>query len=206
MTSAVIDRLNSKKLELEERLANQNQQWGSQRKENLQYKIKKIEALITAYQSTSSPTSLAEAEEILNQQVGFEEQKKKILEKLEISENYNNVQRNPSVLCLVGPPGVGKSSFALLLARALKKEFFSINLGGLSDLSILLGASENSSGTEMGQLAKALAETKKKDPLILLDEIDKAGSSFKSLIHDCLINVLDSVQNHESLITIWMLN
>jgi ATP-dependent Lon protease len=162
--------------------------------------------LITAYQSTSSPTSLAEAEEILNQQVGFEEQKKKILEKLEISENYNNVQRNPSVLCLVGPPGVGKSSFALLLARALKKEFFSINLGGLSDLSILLGASENSSGTEMGQLAKALAETKKKDPLILLDEIDKAGSSFKSLIHDCLINVLDSVQNHESLITIWMLN
>ena len=77
MTSAVIDRLNSKNLELEERLASQNQQWGSQRKENLQYKIKKIEKLINAYQSVFSPTNLAEAEEILDQQVGFEEQKKR---------------------------------------------------------------------------------------------------------------------------------
>ena len=65
MTDIVIDRLNSKKLELEERLANQNQQWGSQRKEALQYRIKKIEELIVAYNSTPSPINLAEAEEIL---------------------------------------------------------------------------------------------------------------------------------------------
>jgi ATP-dependent Lon protease len=167
----------------------------------LQYKIKKIESLITAYQSTPSLTSLTEAEEILDQQVGFEEQKRKVLESLEIEGfcEHRNIRRNSFVLCLVGPPGVGKTSFVLLLAQALKKEFFSIALGGLSDASFLLGTSENSSGTELGQLAKALAETKKCDPLILLDEIDKAGFSFKTAIHDCLINVLDSTQNHEVL-------
>jgi len=63
----------------------------------------------------------------------------------------------------------------------------------------LLGASENSSGTEIGQLAKSLVETKKCNPLILLDEIDKTGSSFKTAIHDCLVNILDSAQNHEIL-------
>ncbi|CAI2184840.1 17329_t:CDS:2, partial [Funneliformis geosporum] len=80
--------------------------------------------------------------------------------------------------------------------QALKKEFFAINLGGLFDTSILLGASENSLGTEIGQLAKGLAETKKYDPLILLDEIDKAGSASKTAIHDCLLKILDPEQNH----------
>jgi DNA polymerase III delta prime subunit len=201
MTDAVIDRLNTKKLELEERLASQNQQWGSQRKEALQYKIKKIEELVVAYQSVASPVNLAEAKEILDQQVGFEEQKKKILESLEIERfrGLHNIQRTSFILCLSGPPGVGKTTFALLLAKALKKEFFSVALGGLSDASVLLGASENSSGSEIGQLTRALSETKKCDPLILLDEIDKAGSSFKTAIHDCLINVLDSTQNNEVL-------
>jgi len=103
MTDAVIDRLNSKKLELEERLAGQNQQWGSQRRETLQYKIKKIEELITSYQSTPSPINLVEAKEILDQQVGFEEQKKRILESLEIESfrEYHNVRRNSLILCLV---------------------------------------------------------------------------------------------------------
>lgn len=155
--------------------------------------------MITAYQSTSLPVNLVEAKEIFDQQIGFEEQKKGILERLEINERHHNIRRDPLILCLVGPSGTGKTTFASLLAQALKKEFFSINLGGLLDSSILLGTSENSSGTEIGQLAKALTETKKCNSLILLDEIDKAGSSFKTAIHDCLLNVLDPVQNHEIL-------
>src|SRR5688572_26256950 len=100
MTEAVIERLNSKKLELEERLDGQNQQWGSQRREALQYKIKKIEELIVSYRAAPLPISAAEAEIILAQQVGFEEQKKKILTRLEIDERYPNIRRNPWVLCL----------------------------------------------------------------------------------------------------------
>ncbi|CAG8795827.1 24917_t:CDS:1 [Racocetra persica] len=191
MTEAVIDRLNAKKLELESRLSNLYH-GGSQRREALEYKIKKIEELITAYQSVPLPINLEEAKEILKQQVGFSGLKKRsLLEKL--------AQRNFLALCLFGPPGVGKSTCAPFLARALKREFFSINLGGLSDTSILLGTSENSLGTETGQLAKALIATKTHNPLILLDEIDKAGSSYKTAIHDCLLNVLDSAQNHEVL-------
>ncbi|CAG8714474.1 12242_t:CDS:2 [Ambispora leptoticha] len=196
----VIERLNAKKIELEERLAGQNQQWGSQRKETLQHKLKKIEELITAYQSTSSPINLSETEEVLNQQVGFAEEKEKILNSLKIKDycEQKNVKRGPLILCLLGPPGVGKTTFSQLLAQALKKEFFMVALGGMSDSSLLLGVSESSSGTEVGQLTKALTETKTHDPLILLDEIDKV-SSYKgnSAIHSCLNAVLDPVQNKE---------
>jgi ATP-dependent Lon protease len=196
----VIDRLNAKKSELEERL-NNLYHGGSQRRETLEYKIKKIKELITAYNSSSPLPNLSEAEETLNQQVGFTEEKNKILNSLKV-EDYckkNNVQRNPLILCLVGPPGVGKTTFARNLAQALKKEFFLVALGGMSDNSLLVGANETS-GTEIGQLTKALTETKTRDPLILLDEIDKV-SSYKgnSVVHSCLNAVLDPVQNKEIL-------
>ncbi|CAG8813418.1 1705_t:CDS:2, partial [Racocetra persica] len=168
----------------------------------LEYKIKKINELITAYQSTSLPTNLAEAEQILNQQVGFEKQNEKILRILKIRGycQQNNVQETPLILCLFGSPGVGKTTYARLLSQALKKEFFLVSLGGTTDTSLLLGASENSSGTEIGQLTKALTETKTHYPLILLDEIDKVTSyRSNSAIHNCLNAVLDSAQNKEIL-------
>src|SRR5579862_4381925 len=125
----VNERLNAKKDELEERLSN-SYQGGSQRGETLKYKIKKIKELIAAYQSSSPSVDLSEAEEILNQQVGFEEQKEKILNSLKIKGycERNKVQRDPLVLFLVGPPGVGKTTFAKILAQALKKEFFMVAL------------------------------------------------------------------------------
>jgi ATP-dependent Lon protease len=70
-------------------------------------------------------------------------------------------------------------------------------LAGLSDTSILTGTSENSSGIETGQLTRALVETKTPNPVILLDEMDKTGSSFRNAIQDCLINILDPTQNQE---------
>jgi ATP-dependent Lon protease len=173
---SIIDRLNAKKNDLEERLSN-TYQGGSQRGETLKYKIKKIEELITTYQSTSAQADLSEAEEILNQQIGFEEQKKKVLNNLKIKGycEQKDVQKDALIFCLIGPPGVGKTSFARLLAQSLKKEFFLVPLGGISDNSLLSGANESSSGTEIGQLTKALIETRTCDPVILLDEIDKVS-------------------------------
>ena len=198
---AVVNRLNTKKSELEERLGNLYH-GGSNRRETLEYKIKKIEELITAYQSTSPPANLSEAEEVLNQQVGFEEQKERVLNGLKIAGycEQKKVKKEPPVLCLIGPPGVGKSTFAKTLAQALKKESFLVSLGGMSNNSLLVGANESSGGTEIGQLTKALAETKTHDPLILLDEIDKVDSyKGNSVVHGCLSAVLDPVQNQEIL-------
>ena len=196
----IIKRLNSKREELEERLSNLYH-GGSQRRETLQYRIKRIDDLIDAYESKPSSVNLSEAKEILNQQVGFEEQKKKVLEFLEIAEfrELRNIQKFPLILCLIGPTGIGKTTFAQILSQALNKKFYSVSLGGLSDSSVLVGTSENSSGTEIGQLTKALTETKTRDPLILLDEIDKSGTSFKTSIQDCLLNILDAKQNQEVL-------
>src|SRR4051794_28645484 len=172
----VIERLNAKKSEFQSQ--HDALAYSSVPKSTLKKKIEIVNELITAYQSTSSPASLSEAEEILNQQVGFEEQKKKILSSLKIKGccERNSIQRDPLVLFLVGPPGVGKTTFAKVLAQALKKEFFMVALGGTSDSSLLLGSNENSLGTEVGQLTKALIETKTHNPLILLDEFDKVNS------------------------------
>nr|CAG8599451.1 1472_t:CDS:2 [Entrophospora candida] len=167
----IIDRLNVKKTELEKRLEGQYQ-GGSQGKEILQYKIEKLKELINAYGSTSSPISLKNAKQILDRQVGFEEQKKELLE-----------------------IGTGKTTFSQIFSQALGKAFFTISLGGLSDSSVLIGSEANSPANNMGQLTKALLETKIPDPVILLDEIDKTGSSLKN----CLVNVLDPTQNQEIL-------
>src|SRR4051794_8317012 len=120
----VIERLSAKKNEF------QNQHdalaYSSVPKSILKKKIEILDELIAAYRSTSSPASLSEAEKILNQQVGFEEQKEKILNSLKIKSycEQNNFQRSPLILFLVGPPGVGKTTFAKVLSQALKKEFF----------------------------------------------------------------------------------
>lgn len=194
---SVIERLNSKKEELEERLSNLYH-GGSQRRETLEYRIKKIDELISTYQKVPAPTfNLSEAEEVFDQQVGFVEQKRKLLEILETEEfrRSKNIQKNPSILCFVGPTGIGKTTFSKLLAQALKRKIFSISLGGMSNSSDLVGTSENSSGTEIGQLTKSLIEAKSSDPVILLDEIDKT----KPFIHDFLIKILDPEQSQEVL-------
>jgi MoxR-like ATPase len=173
----VIERLESKKAELEERHAGHSG-WGSRPKEILEHKIKTIDKLIVAYQSTPPPLVLSEIEAIFNQQVGFEELKSKILDNLKI-------------ILVVGPTGCGKTTSVHWLAQALKRKLYTVNLAGLTDSSVLVGTSESSQGSEIGQLAKALVETESGSPLVLLDEFDKVRPS----IQDNLLSVLDLVQN-----------
>ncbi|MCE8168071.1 MAG: AAA family ATPase [Candidatus Moeniiplasma glomeromycotorum] len=173
----IIELLESKKTELVERHAGHSG-WGSRSKEILEHKIKNIDKLITAYQSTPPPLVLSEIEAAFNQQVGFEELKSKILDNLKI-------------ILLVGPTGCGKTTSACWLAQVLKRKLYTINLAGLSDPSVLVGTSESSSGSEIGLLAKSLVETESSAPLVLLDEFDKVKPS----IQDNLLTVLDPVQN-----------
>ncbi|KLL02332.1 MAG: ATP-dependent protease La [Mycoplasmataceae bacterium RC_NB112A] len=173
----IIEELENKKAELNERLAGHSN-WGSRQKEALEYKIGIIDKLIMAYQSTSPSISQSEIEAVFNQQIGFEELKSKILD-------------NSKIILMVGPTGCGKTTSVLWLSQALKRELFIINLAGLSDPSILIGTSENSSGTEIGQLAKALVKTQTRTPLILLDEFDKVRLS----VQDSLLTLLDPIQN-----------
>src|ERR1700733_3949957 len=112
---AVIERLNAKKNEFQSQYNALT--YSSVPKSILEKKIKILDELINAYGSTSSSVSLSEAEKILNQQVGFEEQKKEVLKKLKIKGycERNNIRRDPLVLFLAGPPGVGKTTFAKIL-------------------------------------------------------------------------------------------
>jgi ATP-dependent Lon protease len=144
----------------------------------LEHKIRVLDKLISAYQSTPPSVSKSEIETVFNQQVGFEELKRKILD-------------NSKIILVVGSTGSGKTTSARWVAQALKRELFVISLAGLSDPSVLVGTSESSSGSEIGQLAKSLVETQTHTPLILLDEFDKIRPS----LQDSLLAVLDPLQN-----------
>ncbi|CAG8825650.1 7344_t:CDS:2, partial [Cetraspora pellucida] len=122
------------------------------------------------------PVDLDEAKNILAQQAGLKRTKEIIVKKLEIEElkKGEGVKEEPLILCLVGPSGTGKTTLVQLLAQAAQKKIYPLVLGGLSEVSWLTGTSEGSGGTEIGQLAKALVETGVSNPIILLEEIDKA--------------------------------
>ncbi|WP_147411664.1 AAA family ATPase [endosymbiont GvMRE of Glomus versiforme] len=195
MTKAVIERLKNKKEYLEEKcklLFNP-----SIAKVILQNKINMLNELINSYSSISPLASLTNARQIFEKQVGFEEEKKNILERIEIAEYWEpkGVKKEPFILCLVGPSGMGKTTFAQVVAQALEKKFFSVALGGIFDVSTLIGSEADSLANNAGQLTQALIESKVCDPVILLDEVDKTSSSIKN----CLLNVLDNKQNHEVL-------
>lgn len=98
------------------------------------------------------------------------------------------------VICLIGPPGVGKSSIANILAKELNRKFIKMALGGLSDESELRGHRRTYLGSEPGRLVKELIRIESIDPLIVLDEIDKL-SSFKGSPADALLEILDPEQN-----------
>ena len=144
--------------------------------------------------STKDTFNIEKAEEVLNSEhYGLEEVKERILEYLAIKQ-YTKSIKGP-ILCLVGPPGVGKSSIAKSVANAVNRKFARISLGGVKDEAEIRGHRRTYIGAIPGRITYALKEAGASNPLILLDEIDKLSQDYKGSPADALLEVLDPNQN-----------
>ena len=123
----------------------------------------------------------------------LEELKKRFIEYVAIKKRTNNI--NSPVICLVGPPGVGKTSFVYSLAKALNRSFTKISVGGISDEAEIIGHRRTYLGSSPGRIIKGLEKAKSMNPIFLIDEIDKMTKSQKGDPSSALLEVLDKEQN-----------
>ncbi|XP_066994408.2 lon protease homolog, mitochondrial isoform X2 [Anabrus simplex] len=138
--------------------------------------------------------NLQRAIEILDEDhYGMEDVKKRVLEFIAVSQLKGTTQGK--ILCFYGPPGVGKTSIARSIARALNREYFRFSVGGMTDVAEIKGHRRTYVGAMPGKVIQCLKKTKTENPLILIDEVDKIGKGYQGDPSSALLEMLDPEQN-----------